>query len=158
MLISLYVGFSIYFISQIINNFQFIYKTKIDTFNNTFVDDDIETLLFGMNEYEIIAICNSIQFFCSFVIMAMICNMRYHIHYSMVIFGMAFSLIFSITQMIVYQNSNKTEESNNMLAQILYSNNQWTFINVGYFFIYNTINVLNYYLIRHYNKKINYNE
>jgi len=158
MSISLYVGCSIFFISQLINNFQFIYETKLNTINNTFVNDDIETTSFSMNEYEIISVCNSIQFFCSFVIMAIICNMRHNIHYNIVIICTLFSLVFSITQIAIYQYNTTNGESSNMLEQMLYSYNQWTIINVGYLFIYNAINVLNHYVIRHYNKKINYNE
>jgi hypothetical protein len=154
MIIYIYTSFAIYFISQLTNNFMFIYISKIHS-NNTFINDDddnnlIEPIAYNQYAYNCIDILNSLHFFYAFIFFVIMCNSRYNLNLKLLIYEMLVSNILCIIQIILFYQYFVDVNSNNINIIALNKNNIWTIINILYLAIFNFINLINYNLIKHY--------
>lgn len=157
MLSNWYFSFLIYFVSQIINNFVFIYFGKIN-FNSTLINDynnyNILTVNYTNDYYDAIVICNSLHICFAAVLLIIMCNMHNVITLKTFLCEMSISLSLSLGQIITYNVCYNNISNSISNLTFLNHNNYWTTLNLSYVLLYNFVILVNYCLIKIYHTEI----
>lgn len=162
MIVNIGVSIAIYLISQSINNFIFVYFPSLN-FNNTHSnddyfdydnldDDDNHNDSYNLDIYKIIVLLNTIHFYYVFILISLTCNLRVGLVIKTIIYQISISIIIVSSQLIIYYSYFNNINNNSQNILFLKQNNLWSILNLCYLASYNTVLLINYYLIKIYNK------